>query len=106
MHDDIADPRTVAAIALARRSHVAAEAEARAEGGWLSARDEGEVDEGEEALGLAQTALTHLEAGRWDEARACADEALELAEGCGYGAGAWRRFALLVEEAAETGRSR
>ena len=48
-------------------------------------------------------AVLHLDAARWDEAVASAQQAVELDELHGSGE-CWREFALLVEEAAETGR--
>lgn len=94
MDDRFANPRTVKAIERARKAH------ARARGQWLSDEDD---DPAAEAEQLAADALAHLDAGRWDEARACADAAQSLAEEAGEDE-VWREFALLVEEAAETGR--
>ena len=97
MTGEFADPRTVAAIAEARRAF------ALAEDKWLSpAVDAGDDDPAAEAQGLARDALEHLDAGRWDEARDCAEEAVGLAEVHGRPK-LWRNFALLVEEAAEIG---
>ncbi|PRQ04500.1 hypothetical protein ENSA5_07310 [Enhygromyxa salina] len=92
---DFADPRTVRAIAAARKAH------AKATGKWVSYDQD---DPAAEAEQLARDALAHLDAGRWDEASECAEAALNLAEANGEGP-RWREFALLVEEAAETGRA-
>lgn len=92
---EIANPRTVKAIARARKAH------ARATGQWVSYDED---DPAAEAEQLARDSLEHLDQGRWDEARACAEAALTLAEEAGEDE-VWREFALLVEEAAETGRA-
>jgi hypothetical protein len=94
MDSDFTDPQTVKAIARARKAH------ARASGHWVSYDED---DPAAEAEQLASDALAHLDAGRWDDARACAEASLNLAEDSGE-AEVWREFALLVEEAAETGR--
>lgn len=91
---ELVDPPTIAALEAARRAH------GRASGAWVS--DEEEEDPAAEAEQLAREALAHLEGGRWDEARSCAEAAAELGEDHGHPA-LWREFALLVEEAAETG---
>ena len=91
---ELADPTTVAAIARARRAHAAAT------GRWVSYDEEDPACEAEQ---LARDALAHLDAGRWDDAQGCADAAVSLAEEHGQ-TEVWREFALLVEEAAETGR--
>jgi hypothetical protein len=95
MDTQLPDPRTVKAIARARKAHAAAC------GRWVSHDDD---DPAAEAEQLAADALAHLDAGRWDEARACAEAAQSLAEEQGEDE-LWREFALLVEEAAETGRA-
>ena len=87
-------PSVIKAIARARKAHV------QASGRWVSYDDD---DPAAEAEQLAKDALVHLDAGRWDEARACAEAALSLAEDSGEDE-VWREFVLLVEEAAETGR--
>lgn len=92
---DFADPGTVKAILAAREVH------AKTTGTWVS---DDEDDPAAEAEQLARDALEHLDFGRWDEALACAEAALNLAEDNGEGR-RWREFALLVEEAAETGRA-
>ena len=71
---------------------------------WTQLLDDGRVDEdeGREALEHAEQALRHLDAGRWDDARASAELCTELAEACSQPR-VWRNFVLLVEEAAETG---
>ena len=89
------DPRTITAIARARKAHAAAT------GHWVSYDDD---DPAAEAEQLARDALEHLLAGRWDEARACAEVVVSLAEDAGEDE-LWRDFALLVDEAAETGRA-
>ena len=90
----LADPRTVRAIDRARLAH------GRARGSWV---DEGDDDDpAAEAEAMAADAIAHLDAGRWDDACACADEAAVLAEDHGRGE-VWREFALLVEEAAASG---
>ncbi len=94
MDSDFSNPQTVKAIVRARRAH------AEASGCWVSYDDD---DPAAEAEQLARDSLEHLDAGRWDEARACAEAALSLAEESGEGE-VWREFVLLVEEAAETGR--
>lgn len=91
---EFANPRTVQAIARARKAH------ADARGQWVSYDED---DPAAEAEQLAEDALAHLDAGRWDEARACAEAATTLAEDAGEDT-IWREFALLVEEAAEIGR--
>lgn len=91
---ELADPTTVAAIARARRAHAAAT------GRWVSYDEEDPACEAEQ---LARDALAHLDAGCWDDAQGCAEAAVSLAEEHGQ-AEVWREFALLVEEAAETGR--
>jgi hypothetical protein len=93
---EFADPTTVAAITRARKAHAAAS------GRWVSDDDD---DPAAEAEQLAEQALAHLLAGRWDDAQACADEVAMLAEDNGQ-RGVWREFAVLVDEAAETGRAR
>lgn len=95
MDKELANPRTVKAIARARKAH------ADASGRWVSYDED---DPAAEAEQLAADAIEHLDAGRWDEARACAEAALALAEEAGEDE-VWREFALLVEEAAETGRA-
>lgn len=85
---------TAKAIARVRAAH------AHASGRWVSYDED---DPAAEAEQLAHDALAHLVAGRWDEARACADAAQALAEDNGAPE-VWREFSLLVEEAAETGR--
>jgi hypothetical protein len=94
MDTQYANPRTVKAIARARKAHE------KARGQWVSEDDD---DPAAEAEQLAADALAHLDAGRWDEARACAEAAQGLAEETGEDE-VWREFALLVEEAAEIGR--
>jgi len=89
------DPRTLTAIARARKAHAAAT------GHWVSYDDD---DPAAEAEQLARDALAHLDGGRWDEAQACADAAVSLAEQAGEDE-LWREFALLVDEAAEIGRA-
>jgi hypothetical protein len=89
------DPRTLTAIARARKAHAAAT------GRWVSYDQD---DPAAEAEQLAREALAHLAGGRWDEARACADIVVSLAEEAGEDE-LWREFALLVDEAAETGRA-
>ncbi|NVB39035.1 hypothetical protein G6O69_14425 [Pseudenhygromyxa sp. WMMC2535] len=89
------DPRTLRAIARARRAHVEASEV------WTTEDDED--DPAAEAEQLARDALAHLEGGRWDEARACGEAAAGLAEE--QGEDVWREFAILVDEAAETGRA-
>lgn len=69
----------------------------RATGKWADS------DEAREAQQHAGAAMEHLEAGRWDDAQARAELALELDESHGSGE-LWRNFCLLVEEAAELGR--
>lgn len=95
MDKGFANPRTVKAIARARKAH------ASASGVWVSYDED---DPAAEAEQLATDALAHLDAGRWDDARACAEAALAVAEEAGEDE-VWREFALLVEEAAETGRA-
>jgi hypothetical protein len=91
---DELDPVTSAAVTAAREAHAAATGE------WVS---DDEDDPAAEAEQLARDALAHLDGRRWDEARACAEAVVSLAEDAGEGE-LWREFALLVEEAAETGR--
>ena len=91
----MSDPRTISAISRARKAHAAAT------GRWVSYDDD---DPAAEAEQLARDALEHLVAGRWDEARACAELVVSLAEESGED-DLWRDFALLVDEAAETGRA-
>jgi hypothetical protein len=99
MDRELANPRTVKAIARARKARAAAA------GQWVSHDDDDAKDDpASEAEQLATDALAHLDAGRWDEARACAEAAQSLAEDEGEDE-VWREFALLVEEAAETGRA-
>jgi hypothetical protein len=98
MDRELANPQTVKAIARARKAHAAAA------GQWVSHDKDEDDDPASEAEQLATDALAHLDAGRWDEARACAESAQSLAEGEGEDE-VWREFALLVEEAAETGRA-
>ncbi len=94
-----ADPTTVKAIARARAAFE------RARASWSTSEDD-ELD-GEDPAGDAidegQRAVEHLDQGRWDEAIECAEQALVIAEDWDQGK-IWREFALLVEEAAETGR--
>jgi hypothetical protein len=90
-----ADPRTLAAIARARKAH------AVATGKWVSYDDDDPAAEVEQ---LARDALAHLGAGRWDDSQGCADALVGLAEENGEDE-LWREFALLVDEAAETGRA-
>jgi hypothetical protein len=91
---EFADPRTVRSILAARKAC------GRAAGTWTSSEDD---DPAAEAEALARDAVEHLEEGRWDEACECAEATVTLAEDHDQGA-VWREFALLVEEAAETGR--
>jgi hypothetical protein len=98
MDSEFANPRTVKAIARARRAHAAAS------GQWVGDDQGDEDDPAAEAEQLAADALAHLDAGQWDEARACAEAAQSLAEDEGEDE-VWREFALLVEEAAEIGRA-
>jgi hypothetical protein len=100
MDQAFADPRTLAAIARARQAHTRSSGASGASGSWVVDDDD---DSAQEAEQLAAEALTHLDAGRWDEAIACAEAAQSLAEDAGEPR-AWREFCLLVEEAAETGR--
>jgi hypothetical protein len=95
MLDSVADPRTLADIARARKAH------AGATGQWVSYDED---DPAAEAEQLAGDALVHLCAGRWDDAQGCADALANLAEENGEDL-LWREFALLVDEAAETGRA-
>ena len=94
------DPLTLAAIARAAKAHRAAT------GQWVDGDNDSDSDSDSEpaaeAEALARDALAHLNGGRWDEARACAEAAAALAEDAGEDA-VWREFSLLVEEAAETG---
>lgn len=98
MQPALANPATVNAIARARKAH------ARATRRWISDDRERDEDPAAEAEQLASDAVAHLEAGRWDEARACAEAGLSVAEQEGEGE-VWREFSLLVEEAAELGSS-
>jgi hypothetical protein len=100
MDQAFADPRTVAAITRARQAHARARGASGTSSAWV---DDEHDDSAQEAEQLAAEALTHLDAGRWDEAIACAEAAQSLAEDAGEPR-AWREFYLLVEEAAETGR--
>lgn len=97
MDSQFANPRTVKAIERARKAFAAAR------GRWVSDEDD-EDDPAAEAEQLATDALAHLDAGHWDEARACAEAAQSLAEDEGEDE-VWRELALLVEEAAEIGRA-
>jgi hypothetical protein len=90
-----ADPRTLAAIARARKAHT------RATGRWVSYDDDDPAAEVEQ---LARDALAHLAAGRWDDSQGCADALIGLAEENSEDE-LWREFALLVDEAAELGRA-
>lgn len=92
---EIADPRTVAAIARARKAH------AGATGQWVSYDEDDPAAEVEQ---LARDALAHLAAARWDDAQGCADALGNLAEESGEDE-LWREFVLLVDEAAEIGRA-
>ena len=83
------EPVVARAIQKVQRAH------ARATGKW------GGDDEADEAEQHAREALAHLDAGRYDQARASAELAVELDEAHGSGA-TWRDFGLLVEEATET----
>lgn len=94
------DRLTARALAAARRALARLQGEAGSESARL-AELSGELATELEDFGAQ--ALDHLAAGRWDEARDCAETALDLAEEHGVGS-RWREFALLVEEAAETGR--
>jgi len=94
---DLTNPVTVKAITRARAALRVAR------GQWVSDEDDDD-DPASEAEQLGADAVAHLDAGRWDEARVCADAALTLAEDNGKDA-IWREFALLVEEAAELGRT-
>jgi hypothetical protein len=89
------DPRTLAAIARARKAH------AGATGKWVAYDPD---DPAAEAEQLAHDALDHLVAARWDDAQGCAHALADLAEENGEDE-LWREFALLVDEAAETGRA-
>ena len=89
------DPRTLAAIARARKAH------AGATGRWVSYDED---DPAAEAEQLARDALAHLANDRWDDAQGCADALASLAEDNAKDS-LWREFALLVDEAAETGRA-
>jgi hypothetical protein len=92
---ETADPRTIVAITRARNAH------AEATGKWVSYDED---DPAAEAEQLAREALGHLETGRWDDAQGCAEALASLAEeNCKDEL--WREFALLVDEAAETGRA-
>lgn len=95
MDSQFANPRTVKAIERARKAYT------KSSGQWVSYDED---DPAAEAEQLATDALAHLDAGRWDEARACAEAAQALAEDEGEDE-VWREFALLVEEAAEIGRA-
>lgn len=90
--------------ALARALERAGRAHARAASAWQSAADAGEIDQdiADEVSDHARSAIAHLEAGRWDDARASAELCVELDETEARG-DTWRDFGLLVEEAAETG---
>lgn len=92
---EFADPKTVAAIERARKAHT------RAQGRWVSYDDDDPASEAEQ---LAKDALAHLSAGRWDDAQACAEETAAIADENGQRE-VWREFAVLVDEAAETGRA-
>lgn len=92
---ELTNPATVKAIARARAAFNAAE------GQWVSYDEDDPASEAEQ---LACDAVAHLHAGRWDEARVCAEAALSVAEDNAQ-ARVWREFALLVEEAAELGRT-
>jgi hypothetical protein len=77
---------------------------ARAVEAWRPPPDALEAVEAADAARiLADECLAHLDAGRWDEALASAERAVELDEAWGDGE-SWREFSLRVEEAAETGR--
>lgn len=89
------DPRTLAAIARARKAH------AGATGRWVSYDED---DPAAEAEQLARDALTHLVNARWDDAQGCGEALASLAEDNRQDA-LWREFALLVDEAAEIGRA-
>jgi hypothetical protein len=89
------DPRTLAAIARARNAH------AGATGKWVSYDED---DPAAEAEQLARDALAHLCGARWDDAQGCADALASLAEDNAQDP-LWGEFALLVDEAAETGRA-
>jgi hypothetical protein len=91
---DATSSRTIPAIARARQAYT------EARGRWVSYDED---DPAAEAEQLAGDAIAHLDGGRWDEARACAEAAQTLAEDAGEPE-LWREFALLVEEAAEIGR--
>lgn len=93
---EFTDARTVRSILAARKAC------RRAAGTWEANDDDD--DPAAEAEQLALDALEHLEEGRWDEARVCAEETASLAEDHDQGT-VWREFVLLVEEAAETGRA-
>lgn len=92
---ELADPRTLAAIARARKAH------AGATGQWVSYDED---DPAAEAEQLARDALAHLGNARWDDAQGCADALASLSEESGEEL-LWREFALLVDEAAEIGRA-
>lgn len=92
MSVDELDPILEAAIAKADKAR---ERAASAFGGDEEIADELEV--------IGQVTMQHLRAGRFDEAIAQAQLAVELDEQHGDGE-AWRDFAILAEEAAETGR--
>jgi hypothetical protein len=92
---EIADPQTLAAIARARKAH------AGATGQWVSYDQDDPAAEVEQ---LARDALAHLDAGRWDDAQGCSEALASLAEENDEDE-LWREFALLVDEAAETGRA-
>lgn len=95
MFEPVVDPRTLAAIARARKAH------AGATGQWVSYDEDDPAAEVEQ---LARDALAHLMAARWDDAQGCADALANLAEENGEDL-LWREFALLVDEAAEIGRA-
>jgi len=95
LHADL-DPVLAGAITAARDSLEALRVQ-------LAAQEHHEDFE-TEALQLARHGLEHLIFGRWDEARAMAEAALELDEIDGTG-DRWRDYSLLVEEACATGES-
>jgi len=88
-----------AALATARRAHAAATGRWRGDGDDASGD---EADAAHEAEAHAKAALVHLDAGRWDDAEACAGLCVELEEE--WGQTVWREWALLVEEVAALGR--
>lgn len=89
---DEVDPILEAAIAKAERAR-----------GRAASSFGGDEEVAEELVRIAEAALEHLRAGRFDEAIAQAQLTVELDEEHGDGE-AWRDFAILAEEAAETGR--